>query len=188
MSAMSYSPGNMLTLVRQGITAEEKEQLATRPTSDQITLLLKNHKQTVLLSVIPTTPFPEIKSSLLAALKSRDITTIDDTPVPSEPEEIEFGVLKNKKDPTEGWVPLEIGEMDVADAKGAKKNLGGKKSVLNESPAGASLGDGSMLAFRFRSIQKSVEPEEGGDAVVDMELEPYPGWNVILPSYDDEVE
>jgi len=170
-----------------GITSEEEEQLAARPTSDHITLLLKNHKQTVLLSVVPTTPFPEIKSLLLSALKTRDITSIDDEAISSDPEDIEFGVLRNKKDPSEGWVALDIKEQELADSKGAKRKIGGKKSILNESPAGASLGDGSMLAFRFRTKEKSVPPEEG-DAVIDVDSEPGPGWNVILPSYDDEIE
>ena len=185
---LSNLSGDELTAVRQVITAEKGEQLARRPTSDHITLLFKKHKQTVLLSVIPTAPFPEIKSLLLCALKCRAITLIADEEVPDDPENIEFGVLKNKKDPSEGWVPLDIKEMEIIDGKGGKKKLGGKKSVLNESPAGASLGDGSMLAFRFRSRQKSVEPGGVGDAGSELDLAPDPGWDVILPSYDDEDE
>jgi hypothetical protein len=164
------------------VTTSEKD-LAALPTPEHITLLLKNHKQTVLLSVTPTTPFAEIKSLLLAALKSRNVISVDGTPMLDESEDIEFGVLRNKKNPTEGWAPLDIKEIEVGDAKGAKKRVGGKKSVLNESPAGASLGDGSILAFRFRTKSTQDAAEEGDD---EMEIEDGPGWNVILPSYDDE--
>lgn len=160
-----------------------EEDLASLPTPEHITLLFKNHKQTVLLSVLPTTPFPEIKSLLLAALKSRNITSIDNTTISDDPEDVEFGVLRNKKNPAEGWVPLEIKEMEVSDAKGGKRKVGGKKSILNESPAGASLGDGSMLAFRFRTEAKKDAPENEDD---EMDIKDDPGWNVILPSYDDE--
>lgn len=187
-----------------------KKDLEALPTPEHITLLLKNHKQTVLLSVMPTTPFAEIRSLLLAALQSRNITSIDGVPLPDEPEEIEFGVLRNKRNPAEGWVPLDVKEMEVGDARGGKRKVGGKQSVLNESPAGASLGDGSMLAFRFRTQgEKSVlsegpagvslgeesmlafryrtpMKEDASEEDADMEIEDDPGWNVILPSYDDE--
>jgi hypothetical protein len=162
-------------------TATEKD-LAALPTPEHITLLLKNHKQTVLLSIIPTTPFAEIKSLLLAALQSRNITSIDGAPLPDESEEIEFGVLRNKRKPAEGWVPLDVKEMEVGDEKGGKRQVGGTKSVLNESPASASLGDGSMLAFRFRTKGQEDAPEDDEN----MEIEDDPGWNVILPSYDDD--
>jgi hypothetical protein len=187
-----------------------KKDLEALPTPEHITLLLKNHKQTVLLSVMPTTPFAEIRSLLLAALQSRNITSIDGAPLPDEPEEIEFGVLRNKRNPAEGWVPLDVKEMEVGDARGGKRKVGGKQSVLNESPAGASLGDGSMLAFRFRAQGKKSVLNEGfagaslGDESIlafrfqtqgkedapedddNVEIEDDPGWNVILPSYDDE--
>jgi hypothetical protein len=168
-------------------TASEKD-LAALPTPEHITLLLKNHKQTVLLSVIPETPFAEIKSLLLAALKSRNIVSIDNTPLPDEPDAIEFGVLRNKKNPAEGWVPLTIKEVEVSDAKGGKWKAGGKKSVLNESPAGAGLGDGSLLAFRFRTKPKeeALEQEDSDEDEDEVEIEDDPGWNVILPSYDDD--
>ena len=160
-----------------------EEDLVSLPTPEHITLLFKNHKQTVLLSVLPTTPFPEIKSLLLASLKSRNITSIDNTTISDDPEDVEFGVLRNKKNPAEGWVPLEIKEMEVGDAKGGKRKVGGKKSILNESPAGASLGYGSMLAFRFRTEAKKDARENEDD---EMDIKDDPGWNVILPSYDDE--
>ena len=85
-------------------------------------------------------------------------------------------------------MPLVIKEVEVGDAKGGKRTVGGKKSVLNESPAGAGLGDGSMLAFRFRTKPKEDALAQEEDDVNDdeMEIEDDPGWNVILPIYDDD--
>ena len=73
--------------------------------------------------------------------------------------------------------------MEIADTKAGKRKVGGQKSVLNENPAGASLGDGSMLAFRFGPKGNSRAPAKD-----DVEIEEDPGWNVVLPSYDDDVE
>ena len=87
-------------------------------------------------------------------------------------------------------MPLVIKEVEVGDPKGGKWKAGGKKSVLNESPAGAGLGDGSMLAFRFRTKPKeeALEQEDDDEDEDDdeVEIEDDPGWNVILPSYDDD--
>ena len=86
-------------------------------------------------------------------------------------------------------MPLVIKEVEVSDMKGGKRTVGGKKSVLNESPAGAGLGDGSMLAFRFRTKPKEdalAQEEDDDDDDDEMEIEDDPGWNVILPIYDDD--
>ena len=58
---------------------------------------------------------------------------------------------------------------------GDKKTKGIRKgSVLNESPLGAGLKDGTVLAFRFR---EGDDDDEGDD---DFE------WDVVIPSYDDD--
>lgn len=172
----------MLILARQ--TDLSENDLTTLPTPEHNTLLLKNHKQTVLLSVLPTTPIPEIKSLLLAAIKSLNIDSIGNQSVPEAAEDIEFGILKNKKDPGEGWVPLIIKETDSGDGKLGKKKPAGKKNLLNESSAGAGLVDGSIIAFRFKTKDQPVEVEDDDE----MELEADPGWIVIMPSYEDEAE
>ena len=84
-------------------------------------------------------------------------------------------------------MPLDLKETEANDAKGGKRKLGGKKGVMSESPAGAGLGDGSMLAFRFRAKPKHSTPEdEDEDEDDEMDIEDDQGWNVVLPSYDDE--
>lgn len=64
-------------------------------------------------------------------------------------------------------MPLKIPELEDGDTKGKGIKKG---TVLNESPLGAGLKDGALLAFKFR---------EGDDEEDDK-------WDVIIPSYDDE--
>jgi len=159
--------------------------LGDAPTPDHITLLLKHHKSTTLLSVLPTQSFTEIKPLLLAALRSRhvDVLPNTETPLPSDPEDIEFGALADRKDPSRGWVPLEIKEQDVTDTKGVKRKVGGKRSVLNDSPAGAGLVDGSWLAYRIKTIRPQDDGVSSPGDVIDIDD---PGWDVVLPSFEDE--
>ena len=77
----------------------------------------------------------------------------------------------DKNDIEKGWMDLAItepedGERVVALPKGIRK------TVLNGSPFGAGLKDGSMLAFKFRKA--------GGNAKADDE------WDVVMPRFDDE--
>lgn len=153
------------------------------PTPEHITLLLKHHKTTVLLSILPEQSMAVIKALLLAALEARGIKELPGSTIalPEDPEDIEFGVLKDKRDPSKGWIPLTIKEQDATDTKAGKRKSGGKKAVSNESPAGYGLVDGSLIAYRVKSAKN--EQDDDGDVVVDIDD---PGWDVILPSYDDE--
>ncbi|KAJ4524288.1 hypothetical protein HRR83_002408 [Exophiala dermatitidis] len=168
------------------------EDLAALPTPDMITLLFKCHKSTTVLSVLPTTPFNEIKALLIAALQSRNITTLPNSaiPLPEDPEALEFGVLADKRDPSKGWVPIDIKEQEVTGPRGGKKKIGGSKSVLNESPLGAGLTDGSWVAYRIKPATKAGADQEMSleDGTPDVELDEDPGWEVILPSFEDEGE
>lgn len=152
------------------------------PTPDHITLLLKHHKSTVLVSVLPEQSLTTIKGLLLAALGARGISEFpgSTTVLPEDPEDLEFGVLKDKRDPSKGWIPLEIKEQDATDTKGGKRKVGGKKGMLNESPAGDGLGDGSLIAYRIKLAKNEEEDDAMTDVIDD------PGWDVVLPSYDDE--
>lgn len=64
-------------------------------------------------------------------------------------------------------MPLKIPELEDGNTKGKGIKKG---TVLNESPLGAGLKDGALLAFKFR---------EGDDKEDDK-------WDVVMPSYDDE--
>ncbi len=116
--------------------------------------------------------FDSIKRDLLDAIKATNIKDINGNPLPSDPDEIEFGVPRDKNDISKGWLPLKIPEVEDGDGKGKGVKKG---SVLNESPLGAGLKDGAMLAFKFTN----------GIAEDAMDLDDE--WDVIMPSYDDEV-
>ena len=136
----------------------------------QWTLRFKQHTTTILLLVQQSQSFDSIKRDLLDAINATNIKDINGNFLPSDPEDIEFGVPRDKNDISKGWVPLKIPEAENGDRKGKGVKKG---SVLNESPLGAELKDGAMLAFRFRN----------GDAEDGMDLEV--GWDVIIPHFED---
>lgn len=188
-SLYASPPGHIVENDMPGPTAED---LAELPTPDTITLLFKCHKSTAFLSVLPTKPFTEIKALLLAVLQSRNLETLPNstTPLPKDPQDFEFGVLADKKDVSKGWVSLEIKEQEVSGPKGARKKVGGKASVLNETPLGAGLSDGAWIAFRVRPAQQEIENEDADmqAGTPDVEIDEDPGWDVVLPRFDDENE
>ncbi|GBF65245.1 hypothetical protein TMEN_7962 [Trichophyton mentagrophytes] len=143
------------------------------------TLRLKNHNVTVLLLVSPVDAFDTIKATLLKALQIRGIKEINGKPVPDDAADIELGVPLDRNNLEKGWQPLAI--PDGKTDKGAGK---GKSSVFNSSPQGADLRDAQAIAFRFR---KASERSAVKDGDLEMDLDD-PGWDVLIPSYDDEDE
>ncbi|KAL8743909.1 MAG: hypothetical protein Q9190_003792 [Brigantiaea leucoxantha] len=137
------------------------------------TLRFKNYKTTILLFVSQTESLTSIKRKLLEAIKGVGLTTINDHQIPSDPEDIVLGVLADNNDASKGWVGLEIPEIDDEEGTASKK-----KSVLNESPLGAGLKDGTILAFKFRN----KESENG-----EMDLDDN-NWDVLIPTYDEAPE
>ncbi len=161
--------------------------LAEVPSPLHITLLFKCAKHNILLSVLPSTPFSDIKSLLLLALQARKITTINDisVPAPDQGEQVEFGIPKNKKDLKKGFVSLEMAEQVLGNGKGGKKKVNGNKAMPSESPASAGLVDGSVLAFRFKQEEDVDMKDEADD---EAQVPNDPGWHVELPRYDEEEE
>ena len=125
-----------------------------------------------------TQSFSSIKSDLLHALKTRGYTEINQQSLPSNADDITLGLPIDKNDPSKGWVGLDIPAMDVEDETGSKKKVGGKKCVLNASPLGAGLRDGSLLAFKFRRVDAKRDDDD-----LDMDDS---DWDVVMPSYDEE--
>jgi hypothetical protein len=162
----------------------ETPDLAALPTAQSITLLLKNHKSTTLLSVQPTSTFDDIKGLLLAALKSRNVPGIPESPV-----HIELGVLADRRDASKGWVDLLLRPQDLAAGKTAKKAVSGKKNVFNNNVEGAGLVDGSWVAWRVRTSgakdEKIVTDEDGDAVVVNIEEVEVP-WDVVISRYEDD--
>ena len=91
---------------------------------------------------------------------------------------------RDKNDIGKGWVPLKIPEVADGDTKGKGVKKG---SVLNASPLGAGLKDGAMLAFRFGKVLAEEEDDENEEDDDDDEMDVDDRWDVIIPSYDDEV-
>ena len=165
---------------------------STLPSQSHLTILFKHHKSTTVLSVSPTQPLPSIKSLLLAVLTSRGITSLSATALPSDREDIEFGILADKRDPSKGWVRLSNVEVN-GDVKGKKKTTSGKSKISagGNTPEGLGLVDGSLVAFRIRKPSKGKgkareSDDEDEDDVIDVDMEDDPGWDVILPSFEDE--
>ncbi|MCJ1398593.1 hypothetical protein MMC11_001793 [Xylographa trunciseda] len=152
--------------------------MPTKESNPQLwTLRFKFHKVTVLLFVEQTQPFNLIKSDLLNALKERGYTDINQRPLPSDAEDIILALPVDKNDLSKGWVGLDIPAVDVEDETGSKKKTGVKKGVLNGSPLGAGLRDGSLLAFKFKN--DNVKDDDNAD-MEDSD------WDVVIPSYDEE--
>lgn len=121
------------------------------------------------------------KNALLNALKARGLTEINGDPLPEEPLDIEFGVAVDKNDLEKGWTQLEADAPGLGDAEEAPRRNAGKKSNGSMSLEAANLRNGQSLAFRFKK-------RGGGDSVdIDQELED-PGWDVVVPKFDDEEE
>ncbi|KAJ5492729.1 hypothetical protein N7539_001475 [Penicillium diatomitis] len=142
-----------------------------------ITLLFKKHKTTVLLSLPPQTPITTAKDELLEALKSRNVTEINGQFVPSESASIEFGVLVDRSDVEKGWTLLSL------QHGSATKSSNGKKES-NETLFHAKLDNGHIVAFRFRSPSGDSQTDEVETDVDSKD----PGWDVVMPKFDDDDE
>ncbi|KAL4921067.1 hypothetical protein BDW62DRAFT_198512 [Aspergillus aurantiobrunneus] len=139
------------------------------------TLLFKKHKTTVLLVLPPSETIPGTKSALLKALQARGLKEINGDPVPEDPLDIEFGVAVDKNDLEKGWTSLEALQLED---EGPKRSAG--KKATSHSLKAAEINNGQSIAFRFGKARK-----DGPDNPADLDLED-PGWDVILPSLDDE--
>ncbi|KAI4188599.1 MAG: hypothetical protein L6R41_002027 [Letrouitia leprolyta] len=142
------------------------------PNPQHWTLRFKHHKTTVLLFVAPHQSFTSVKEDLLHAIKATRVTEINGNPLPSNLEDVIFGVPIDGNDPSQGWINLEIPELEEDGGKKGNKN----PSVLNATPIGAGLKDGMALAFKFR------KQTSGGD---EMDIDDNE-WDVVIPNYDDE--
>lgn len=118
---------------------------------------------TILLLVQPNQSFESIKQDLLTAVRATGRTEINDSPLPSDSNDVVFGLPIDKTDLSQGWVDLALPEKDEDDSRPGKVKKG---SLLNTSPMGAGLKDGALLAFKFTG--------EGDD------------WDVVIPNYDEE--
>lgn len=162
----------------------ETTRLTTLPDPEHITLFFKFANHSVVLSVLSNQPFDEIKELFLLALRARGIEQISGSAVPEDKDLLEFGVLVDRKDATKGWVHVQVKEQDET-----KKNSGtGKKksSAVENCPAAVGLTDGGYVAVRVRVEDQRQVKEESEDGADTDEFPEDPGWDVVLPTLEDE--
>lgn len=147
--------------------------IAVEPTPEHLTLLFKYAKSTTVLSILPDQEWTQIKAHLLDVLASLGKTTFPDTttPLPSSPDQLELGVLKDRKDHTKGWESIEAKQISISEVKAGKKKA-------SNTPRDFAIRDGSYIAYRLR--EESTDENTRTD----------PGWEVMFPAdeYDDEME
>lgn len=115
------------------------------------------------------------KEAILTSLKARNVTQVNSDPVPEDPSDIELGIAVDKADPEKGWTRLDV------DMGGSNKKSRGPVTLQ-----AANLRNGQAIAFRFRKPQDRGEEKDDN---LDFDMPPEdPGWDVVLPSLDDEDE
>ncbi|KAJ5774301.1 hypothetical protein N7457_009197 [Penicillium paradoxum] len=154
----------------------------SKPDSSALTLLFKKHKTTVLLMLQSHESLELTKEKLLEALKMRGLNDINGDPIPDDSFDIEFGEPVDRADFEKGWKRLQADTPGQDQEDASKKNKGkGKNESVSLLEAG--IENGHPIAFRFR------KPNEDQNASLDMEIDDEdPGWDVIMPSYEDEDE
>lgn len=151
----------------------------TSPTAAHLTLLLKHARSTTVLSVLPETTLATLKSQLLEVLSARGLSRLPgtETALPSDPNDLELGVLLDKHEPQKGWVSTE-GLASLSSTKSSSKK---KSKGTVENVGDLELKDGGWIAYRIRVPRLAgTEEDDELEAVQD------PGWNVELPTFDDE--
>ncbi|PWY91114.1 hypothetical protein BO70DRAFT_307675 [Aspergillus heteromorphus CBS 117.55] len=149
------------------------------------TLLFKKHKTTVLLMLPPSETIATTKEALLKALQSRGLKDINGDIVPEDPSEIEFGVAMDRNDLEKGWIRLEAEVPELDDSDTPKRGAAKKKAAGGLTLEAADIRNGQSIAFRFR--ESKGEDAAEGDEMADLGLDDA-GWDVVLPSFEDEEE
>lgn len=160
--------------------------LLVAPTPEHLTLLLKHGKSTTVLSVLPSQTLTEVKAILLTALQIRNIATLpnSDEPLPTDPKDLELAVLVDRRDPARGWVSVEDG-VSLAASKSNKKKSTTKTPGQINVVGDLELRDGAWIAYRLKMPDDGIIADEMDD---DIKMREDQGWNVTIPSYDDEEE
>ncbi|KAI9699253.1 MAG: hypothetical protein M1820_007225 [Bogoriella megaspora] len=152
------------------------------------TIRFKYNKATVLLHIDPTQSFSSIKTELLRALQNTHPYGINDQPLPSRPEDIQFAKPNDAADPSSGWMSIEDDDFtatDGGDGLSDKKGKGkgkAKKSNAIDSMQAAGFKNGAVFAFKFREEGKGMDDDNDG-----LEVEE-DTWDVVIPRYEDSYD
>lgn len=179
-------------------TTRDPTSMATKARPTNWTLRLKRHRTTLLLHVDPLQKLSSIKTELLRALQQTcPDNTLNNSPLPTSPDQILLAKPVDINDLSQGWENLDkrsaSGDMfEEAKSKGKAKAKAADK--LTDCPQGAGLRDGGVVAFRFASAEDWVdvkakkegadelELDEGDELVGGREREV---WDVVVPSYEE---
>lgn len=112
------------------------------------------------------------KEKLLKALQARGLKEINGDTIPESPSDIELGAPIDRNQLERGWITMDP-LVEENDRPTLKKGI--KKGPPNSLQA-ADVQNGQAIAFRFRT-------SSDGDG-----LDGDPGWDVVIPSLDDEPE
>lgn len=165
------------------------------------TLKFKHHTSTFLIHVDPQQPFSVAKRELLLAVTETNPTgTLNGHPIPKNFEDILLAKPVDNNDLSQGWERLQPpeeaeGEVD-GKGKGKASAVGGKPSggVLKDTPMGARLKDGAVVAFRFRGIGEEWEMVDQGDddddddddiKVAEEDRRRGEVWDVVVPTMEE---
>lgn len=102
---------------------------------------------------------------------------INGEPIPSDSALIDFGVPVDRSDLEKGWKLLQTDGGDTSKSTAGKRASSG--TVL-----AAGLDNGHLVAFRFRK-PGDVPANDEDDADI---YSNDPGWDVVIPTFDDEEE
>lgn len=86
----------------------------------------------------------------------------------------------DKSDLEKGWMRLSTELPGQDQDETTKKTTANSKAA--ETLQAAGIQNGSVIAFRFR---KPTEAAAGDELDTDLDLAD-PGWDVVIPSFDDE--
>ncbi|KAL1994510.1 hypothetical protein VTN49DRAFT_1980 [Thermomyces lanuginosus] len=145
------------------------------------TLRFKKHKTTVLLMLPAEESIDSTKEKLLHALKARDTKEINGDPVPDDPSDIELGVPIDPNEPNKGWTLLEPDDHTEEANGGTKKSTARSKAAMKPTLQSVNIRNNQAIAFRFRQRRDEQDDLDDLERQIDD-----PGWDVVLPSLDDE--
>jgi hypothetical protein len=172
------------------------------PTAKTWILRFKHHTTTILLHVEPLQQWTSVRNELLKAIHETNPSgSLNDHAIPDSGAEIMLARPVDINDLKQGWETIERDDDSLqealADAKGKGKAAAGTskaragKNNVTDTPQGAGLRDGGVVAFKFRSeaeaeVDEGIELEEGGedDGVVVVEKKPE-RWDVVVPTLED---
>jgi hypothetical protein len=130
-----------------------------------------------------TTSITSTKEELYNALRSRDLTEINGDALPENPKEIELGVLIDTND-EKTWTLLEQSTVNDEGNRRGTSSRRGSGSTNDISLQTAGIKNNQVIAFRF---SKTGDVESGNTDELDLDLDDA-GWDVILPTLDDDEE